>query len=103
MNESNVTQNNSVQATNLAHLTRVPVEVTVELGRAERSIKDILDLGAGSLIELESIVGEPVDLLVNGQFFAKGEVIAIEEETYGIRITHIISEDEKMNRLSEML
>jgi len=42
-------------------------------------------------------------LLVNGQFFAKGEVIAIEEETYGIRITHIISEDEKMNRLSEML
>ena len=75
MNESNVTENNSVQATNLAHLTRVPVEV----------------------------VGEPVDLLVNGQFFAKGEVIAIEEETYGIRITHIISEDEKMNRLSEML
>ena len=63
MNESNVTETNSVQATNLAHLTRVPVEVTVELGRAERSIKDILDLGAGSLIELESIVGEPVDLL----------------------------------------
>ena len=56
MNESNVTETNSVQATNLAHLTRVPVEVTVELGRAERSIKDILDLGAGSLIELESIV-----------------------------------------------
>jgi len=103
MNEANITEQDQVQATNLAHLTRVPVEVTVELGRAESSIKDILDLGAGSLIELESVVGEPVDLLVNGQFFAKGEVIAIEEETYGIRITNIISEDEKMNRLSEML
>jgi len=103
MNEANITEQDQVQATNLAYLTRVPVEVTVGLGRAERSIKDILDLGAGSLIELESVVGEPVDLLVNGQFFAKGEVIAIEEETYGIKITNIISEDEKMNRLSEML
>ncbi|MDP6597276.1 MAG: FliM/FliN family flagellar motor switch protein [Candidatus Poribacteria bacterium] len=103
MNEANIPEQDEIQATNLAHLTRVPVEVTVELGRAERSIKDILELGAGSLIELESVVGEPVDLLVNGQFFAKGEVIAIEEETYGIKITNIISEDEKMNRLSEML
>jgi|TARA_B100001964_G_C13994617_1_gene492155 flagellar motor switch protein FliN/FliY len=103
MNEANIPEQDQIQATNLAHLTRVPVEVTVELGRAERSIKDILELGAGSLIELESVVGEPVDLLVNGQFFAKGEVIAIEEETYGIKITNIISEDEKMNRLSEML
>ena len=103
MNEANIPEQDQIQATNLSHLTRVPVEVTVELGRAERSIKDILELGAGSLIELESVVGEPVDLLVNGQFFAKGEVIAIEEETYGIKITNIISEDEKMNRLSEML
>ena len=103
MNEANIPEQDEIQATNLAHLTRVPVEVTVELGRAERSIKDILELGAGSLIVLESVVGEPVDLLVNGQFFAKGEVIAIEEETYGIKITNIISEDEKMNRLSEML
>ncbi|MAE17698.1 hypothetical protein CMK12_01955 [Candidatus Poribacteria bacterium] len=103
MNEANIPEQDEIQATNLAHLTRVPVEVTVELGRAERSIKDILELGAGSLIELESVVGEPVDLLVNSQFFAKGEVIAIEEETYGIKITNIISEDEKMNRLSEML
>ena len=47
-------------------------------------------------------MGEPVDLLVNGHFFAKGEVIAIEEETYGLRITSIISEDDKLNRLSEM-
>lgn len=88
---------------NLSHLTRVPLEVTVELGRAERTIQEILGLGAGSLITLNSFVGEPVDLLVNGHFFAKGEVIAVEEETYGLRITSIISEEERLNRLAEMV
>ncbi|MBB15218.1 hypothetical protein CMK22_08090 [Candidatus Poribacteria bacterium] len=104
MNEEGVVEEKASRGLNenLAQLTRVPVEVTVELGRSDRTIGEILELGSGSLIELESIVGEPVDLLVNGHFFAKGEVIAIEEETYGLRITSIISEDDKLNRLSEM-
>ena len=76
MNEEGVVEEKASRGLNenLAQLTRVPVEVTVELGRSDRTIGEILELGSGSLIELESIVGEPVDLLVNGHFFAKGEV-----------------------------
>jgi flagellar motor switch protein FliN/FliY len=102
MHQTNLTDNRTSQE-NLSHLTRVPLEVTVELGRSELPIQEILGLGAGSLITLDSLVGEPVDLLVNGHFFAKGEVIAVEEETYGLRITNIISEEERLNRLAEMV
>ena len=102
MNQNNSSEG-QVRIENLSHLTRVPLEVTVELGRTELTIKDILELGAGSLTTLDSIVGEPVDLLVNGHFFAKGEVISVEEETYGLKITSIISEEERLNRLAEMV
>ena len=65
----------------------VPLEVTVELGRTSKSIKEILDFTPGTIIELNRIAGEPIDVLVNGKF--KGEVVVI-EESYGIRITEII-------------
>ncbi len=67
----------------------VPLEVTVELGRTSKSIKEILDFTPGTIIELNRIAGEPIDVLVNGKYVAKGEVVII-EESYGIRITEII-------------
>ena len=67
----------------------VPLEVTVELGRTTKSISDILDFSPGTIIELDRIAGEPIDVLVNGKFVAKGEVVVI-EESFGVRITEII-------------
>ena len=64
------------------------MEVTVELGRSNKSIKEILDFSPGTIIELNKLAGEPVDVLVNGKFVAKGEVVVI-EENFGIRITEI--------------
>ena len=68
--------------------TNIPVEVTVELGRTKISLKDLYELAEGSIIELERLAGEPLDLVVNGQIVAQGEVVAI-DENYGLRITHI--------------
>ena len=67
----------------------VPLEVTVELGRTHKSIQDILDFAPGTIIELNKIAGEPIDVLVNGKYVAKGEVVVI-EESFGIRITEIM-------------
>ena len=66
----------------------VPLEVTVELGRTNKSIKEILDFSPGTIIELDKLAGEPVDVLVNGKFVAKGEVVVI-EENFGIRLVEI--------------
>ena len=66
----------------------VPLEVTVELGRTKKSIKEILDFAPGTIVELNKIAGEPVDVLVNGKYVAKGEVVVI-EESFGIKITEI--------------
>ena len=74
---------------NIDLIMDVPLEVTVELGRTSKSIKEILDFAPGTIIELSRIAGEPIDVLVNGKFVAKGEVVVL-EENYGIRITEII-------------
>ncbi len=74
---------------NISLLLDVPMEVTVELGRSVKSIKEILSLGEGSIIELDKLAGEPVDLLVNGKPIAKGEVVVI-DENFGVRVTEII-------------
>ena len=74
---------------NIGLIMDVPLEVTVELGRTSKSIKDILDFAPGTIIELNKIAGEPVDILVNGKYVAKGEVVVI-EESFGVRITEII-------------
>ena len=68
----------------------VPLQVTVELGRTTKSISDILDLGPGKIIELNKLAGEPIDVLVNGKYVAKGEVVVI-EESFGVRITEIVN------------
>jgi len=73
----------------------IPLEVTVELGRIRMLIKDVLDLASGSIVELDRVAGEPVDLLVNGRLVAKGEVVVI-EDNFGIRITEIVSPAERV-------
>ena len=67
----------------------VPLEVTVELGRTNKTIKEILDFSPGTIIELNKLAGEAIDLLVNGKYVAKGEVVVI-EDNFGIRITEIV-------------
>lgn len=74
---------------NINLIMDVPLQVTVELGRTSKSIAEILDFSPGTIIELEKLAGEPVDVLVNGKFVAKGEVVVI-EESFGIRVTEII-------------
>ena len=74
---------------NIGLIMDVPLEVTVELGRAVKSISEILDFSPGTIIELDKIAGEPIDVLVTGKFVAKGEVVVI-EESFGIRVTEII-------------
>lgn len=76
---------------NIDLIMDVPLEVTVELGRTSKSIKEILDFSPGTIIELDKLAGEPIDVLVNGKFVAKGEVVVI-EENFGIRVTEIIKD-----------
>ncbi len=83
-NLSSVTQKENIDL-----IMDVPLEVTVELGRTSKSIQDILEFAPGTIIELDKIAGEPIDVLVNGKFVAKGEVVVI-EESFGVRVTEII-------------
>ena len=74
---------------NIDLIMDVPLEVTVELGRTTKSIKEILEFAPGTIVELNKIAGEPIDVLVNGKYVAKGEVVVI-EESFGVKITEII-------------
>ncbi|MCG3152372.1 MAG: hypothetical protein GEEBNDBF_01669 [bacterium] len=79
-------------------LKDVPLTITVELGRQDLTIKEILELSPGALIELNRLAGEPLDLMINGQLFAKGEVVVI-DESFGMRITSIVSPEERLQSL----
>ena len=83
---------------NIGLILDVPLDVSVELGKARKSIKDVLELQQGSIIQLDKMAGEPVDLIVNGKLIARGEVVVI-DENYGIRITAIISPVDRVNKL----
>ena len=74
----------------------IPLEVTVELGRTRLLIRDILDLSPGSIIELDKLAGEPVDLFANGMLVGRGEVIVI-DDNFGVRVTEIITAAERLN------
>ncbi len=78
------------QQENIGLIMDVPLDVTVELGRTSKSIHDILEFAPGTIIELNKIAGEPIDVLVNGKYVAKGEVVVL-EESFGVRITEIIN------------
>lgn len=88
----------SVEKSNIGLIMDVPLQVTVELGRTRKIIKEILELSHGSIIELDKLAGEPVDILVNGKLIAKGEVVVI-DENFGVRVTDIISPIERVNNL----
>lgn len=83
---------------NLQMLFDIPLHVTVELGRTTKVVKEILELSSGSIIELDKLAGEPVDILVNGKLIAKGEVVVI-EENFGVRITDIISQSDRIKNM----
>lgn len=86
------------ESRNLNMLMDIPLQVTVELGRTKRSVKEILELSAGSIIELDKLAGEPVDILVNNKLVAKGEVVVI-DENFGVRVTDIISPSDRIRNL----
>lgn len=88
----------SVDTRNLNMLLDIPLQVTVELGRTKRTVKDILELGTGSIIELDKLAGEPVDILVNNRLIAQGEVVVI-DENFGVRVTDIVSQEDRLKRL----
>jgi flagellar motor switch protein FliN/FliY len=83
---------------NIGLIMDVFMEMTVELGRTRKLIKDILGMGEGTIIELDKLAGEPVDILVNHKLIAKGEVVVI-DENFGVRVTEIVS---PMERMSDM-
>lgn len=83
---------------NLNMLLDIPLQVTVELGRTKHTVKEILQLASGSIIELDRLAGEPVDILVNNRLIAKGEVVVI-DENFGVRISDIVSQKERINNL----
>ena len=78
----------------------IPVQLTVELGRTKIPIKHILQLAQGSVVELETLAGEPMDVLVNGYLIAQGEVVVVNDK-FGIRLTDIVTPSERMRRLSK--
>lgn len=85
-------------AQNISLLMDVQLTLTVELGRTKQLVKDVLGLGEGSIIELDKLAGEPVDLLVNNKLIAKGEVVVI-DENFGVRVTDIVSPSERLTKI----
>lgn len=86
-------------AKNLEVLMDIPLQVVVELGRSEMPIQKILELGPGSIVELNRMSGEPINVLVNGKLVAKGEVVVV-DENFGVKITDIISPMERLSQLN---
>lgn len=78
----------------------IPVQLSVELGRTKVSIKHILQLGQGSVVELDAMAGEPMDVLVNGYLIAQGEVVVVNEK-FGIRLTDVVTPSERLRRINK--
>ncbi|EXF88153.1 flagellar motor switch protein FliN [Bordetella holmesii 30539] len=94
-----LSEKSSAGAADIDLVMDVPVQLTVELGRTRLTIKNLLQLGQGSVVELDGLAGEPMDIFVNGYLIAQGEVVVVEEK-YGIRLTDIITPSERINRLN---
>ena len=93
------TPDGSVTGNDLNMILDIPVQLTVELGRTRIPIKHILQLAQGSVVELDALAGEPMDVLVNGYLIAQGEVVVVNDK-FGIRLTDIVTPGERMRRLS---
>lgn len=89
---------NKLKIQNLDFILDIPLRVSVELGRAKVVVKDLLQLGQGSVLELDKLAGEPLEVLVNGKLIARGEVVVVNEK-FGIRLTDIISPLERIESL----
>ena len=89
---------NKLKVQNLDFILDIPLKVSVELGRTSVVIKDLLQLGQGSVLELDKLAGEPLEVLVNGKLVARGEVVVVNEK-FGIRLTDIISPIERIETL----
>lgn len=89
---------NKLKIQNLDFILDIPLKVSVELGRTKVVIKDLLQLGQGSVLELDKLAGEPLEVLVNGKLVARGEVVSVNEK-FGIRLTDIISPLERIESL----
>lgn len=85
----------------LGLLMDIPLEISVELGRVKMLVKEVVELGAGSVIEIDKAAGEPVDVMVNGRLVARGEVVVI-EDNFGVRLTEILNPQERLARLGEV-
>ena len=86
------------EAKKLDLLMDVPLDLSVELGRARMSIQDLLNMSPGSVIELDKVAGEPLDFMVNGRLVARGEAVVVNDK-FGVRITDIVSPSERIARL----
>ena len=91
---------NKLKVQNLDFILDIPLNVSVELGRSKVIIKDLLQLGQGSVLELDKLAGEPLEVLVNGKLVARGEVVVVNEK-FGIRLTDIISPIERIETLKK--
>ena len=96
MDENSTNQEN--QTRRLELLLDVPLDLSVELGRTRMSIQDLLNLSPGSVVELDKIAGEPLDILVNDRLIARGEAVVVNDK-FGVRITDIVSPSERIARL----
>jgi flagellar motor switch protein FliN/FliY len=96
--EAKTPQTASESSRRLDMLLDVPLEVNVELGRTRMTIQDLLQLGPGSVIELDKVAGEALDILVNGRLVARGEAVVVNDK-FGVRITDIVSPQERIQRL----
>ena len=89
----------SVAGLDLARVLDVPVQLTAEIGRTRITIKSLLQLSQGSVVELDGLAGQPLDVLINGYLIAQGEVVVVNDK-YGIRLTDIITPSERMQKLA---
>ncbi len=86
------------ERSNLELLLDVPLSVTVELGRARMPVRQLLALGAGAVVELSKLAGEPLDVLINGKPVARGEAVMVNDK-FGVRLTEVVSPNERVERL----
>jgi flagellar motor switch protein FliN/FliY len=98
MEENTPPTNQENQSRRLELLLDVPLDLSVELGRTRMSIQDLLNLSPGSVVELDKIAGEPLDILVNDRLIARGEAVVVNDK-FGVRITDIVSPSERIARL----
>ena len=99
LEQSPPTEGVAASAQDISRVLDIPVQLSVELGRKKVPIKHVLQLGQGSIVELDALAGEPMDVLVNGYLVAQGEVVVVNNR-FGIRLTDVVTPSERLRRLN---